>query len=568
MTALIINSSDEYVLPDSGDVTLKFWGIDVTPDQFKPYWTPLGSGAIDGGYEVVWQNANNTNAYGIWTTDANGSVLSYQFESGSDYSFQLLETVLNQDLNGDGVTGPVGTVIQVNGSTTLAQEANEYVLSHGSGTGTTLKYNGSDVVVDQFGADWTPIGAIQTASGYEVAWKFANSDLFSIWDTDGNGNVISYTRYLGEGAALRALEVTFGQDLNGDGHIGLHATNSVTTNSHSAPGVTEIDNLYYLNSGNDLGPTIKIQGENLVDGQYGSSWVPLAAVPTAGGYEVAWKYLGSNLYAIWNTDSNGNVISYTDYSGSDYGLQAAETTLRQDLNGDGVIGPVQTMIEVDGPTSLIQKANEYFLSNSDGTGTTLKYNGSDVTVGQLGSNWAPIGAEETSNGYVVVWKNSDSGIFDVWNTDRNGNKISEVQYLGQQYPFETLETQLHQDLNRDGQIGPVTTVIASNGSTTLTQEADEYFLNSETGAGPALAWSGFPVFAAEFGLWTPVAAAMTASGYEVAWRYGNSDLFSIWTTDNSGNCISYTHYNGSEPAFREIEVSFHKDLNDDGLLLG
>ena len=42
----------------------------------------------------------------------------------------------------------------------------------------------------QFGA-WTPIGAEQTASGYEVAWKIAGADQYAVWNTDSNGNYIS-----------------------------------------------------------------------------------------------------------------------------------------------------------------------------------------------------------------------------------------------------------------------------------------------------------------------------------------------------------------------------------------
>ena len=30
---------------------------------------------------------------------------------------------------------------------------------------------------------------------------------------------------------------------------------------------------------------------------------------TATGYEIAWKLTGTNEYAVWNTDSNGNYIS-------------------------------------------------------------------------------------------------------------------------------------------------------------------------------------------------------------------------------------------------------------------
>ena len=36
-----------------------------------------------------------------------------------------------------------------------------------------------------------PIGAEQTASGYEVAWKVPGADQYSVWNTDNNGNYLS-----------------------------------------------------------------------------------------------------------------------------------------------------------------------------------------------------------------------------------------------------------------------------------------------------------------------------------------------------------------------------------------
>ena len=50
-----------------------------------------------------------------------------------------------------------------------------------------LKYAGAAVVAGQFGG-WTPIGAEQTATGYEVAWKVAGADQYTVWNTDSSGN--------------------------------------------------------------------------------------------------------------------------------------------------------------------------------------------------------------------------------------------------------------------------------------------------------------------------------------------------------------------------------------------
>jgi hypothetical protein len=76
---------------------------------------------------------------------------------------------------------------------------------------------------DQFGGPWAPIGAEQTASGYEVAWKVTGADQFTVWNTDNSGNYVSsaFDVASGTSAALQSFETSFHQDLNGDGYIGL-----------------------------------------------------------------------------------------------------------------------------------------------------------------------------------------------------------------------------------------------------------------------------------------------------------------------------------------------------------
>jgi hypothetical protein len=69
---------------------------------------------------------------------------------------------------------------------------------------------------------WTPIGAVQTASGYDVAWEVPGADQYIVWSTDSSGNYSSSLTPIvsGTSTALESLEPVFGQDLNGDGVIG------------------------------------------------------------------------------------------------------------------------------------------------------------------------------------------------------------------------------------------------------------------------------------------------------------------------------------------------------------
>ena len=105
------------------------------------------------------------------------------------------------------------------------------------------------------------------------------------------------------------------------------------------------------------GVALSYAGTSVTGGEFGA-WTPIAATQTASGYDVAWQNTGTGQYTVWTTDSNGN---YTGnligaVSGNSYALESLESTFKQDLNGDGVIGLNPLVIQTDtssfGSTSL------------------------------------------------------------------------------------------------------------------------------------------------------------------------------------------------------------------------
>src|SRR5262249_31005313 len=70
----------------------------------------------------------------------------------------------------------------------------------------------------------------KTASGYQLAWKAGSADQYLIWTTDKNGNLVSMSGTLsGASSTIKSAEITFQQDLNGDGIIGSAAPASAKT---------------------------------------------------------------------------------------------------------------------------------------------------------------------------------------------------------------------------------------------------------------------------------------------------------------------------------------------------
>jgi serralysin len=451
-TSSIVSSQSTVAADGHSTTTLTVTVEDANHDLLSGVAVTLsasGSGNIFGSI------SGTTNANGVFTTTLASTLAQSEVITATENGVQ------------EQVTVNFGKVLQTDGTTELVQVGNDYFFENTStGTSVELQYDGAPVVVGQF-APWTPIGAIQTANGYEVALKFNGASYFSIWDTDSNGNYLSNTTTLsGSSPVLETFETSFHQDLNGDSVIGPPAGTTVIE-SYGSTSLVQVGNDYYFeNNSTGAGPELKMGGAAVTVGEY-SPWTFIGVEQTSTGYEVALQFTGSQYFSIWTTDSNGNYISNSgSLLGSSTALENLETSFHQDLNGDGVIGPpTGTVIEADGSTSLVQVGNNYFLDNiSTGAGPELTAGGTPVVVGQF-SPWTVIGAEQTSTGYEVALQFTGSQYFSIWTTDSNGNYISStVALLGSSTQLETYETSFHQDLNGDGIIGIPSGVSATSAS--------------------------------------------------------------------------------------------------------
>ncbi len=417
--------------------------------------------------------------------------------------------------------------------------------------------------------------------GYDVAWQEIGSSVFTIWSVDSNGNFISSigSNLAGNSAALENFETIFGQDLNGDGTIGPPPPPPPTTiQTDGTTTLVQSGNDYFLDvtGSNTLGPELK-QGGVAVGPEV---FEAVGAVQVAGGgYDVAWQEIGSSVFTIWSVDSNGNYISSigSNLAGNSAALENFETIFGQDLNGDSTIGPPPppppTTIQTDGTTTLVQSGNNYFLdvTGSNTLGPELKQGG--VAVGP--EVFKAVGAVQVAGGgYDVAWQEIGSSVFTIWSVDSNGNFISSIgsNLAGNSAALENFETIFGQDLNGDNTIGPPPppppTTIQTDGTTTLVQSGNDYFLDV-TGSntlGPELKQGGVAVGPEVF---KAVGAVQVAGGgYDVAWQEIGSSVFTIWSVDSNGNFISSigSDLAGNSAALENFETIFGQDLNGDGTI--
>ena len=462
----------------------------VTATQFPAGWTPVGAKETGDGYEVAW-SVPGKNEYEVWNTDGNGDYTSVAsgILSGASATLEAVEANF-----GDGTfpgAGPPASTTQIGTNGQLDEVGNLFELNPAGG-GPLLELEGSVVTSTQFPAHWTPVGAVQTGNGYEVAFGNGANE-YVVWNTDTNGDYTSAATGIlsGTSYALEELGVTFGENLNGDGTVEptmpTIATNSTTT-------LTEVANQFELNPvGGGTGPFLELNGSAVTNTQFPAGWTPVGAVRTATGYEVAFG-TGSNEYEVWNTDSNGNFTSaatgiLTGTSPTLEGVEANfdETSPSETFPGAGSPA-TPTTIATNGTTTLaeaevggVPHVGDVFELNpaGGGTGPLLELNGSVVTTGQFPADWTPVGAKETPTGYEVAFGapvpgQSSQNQYVVWNTDSNGDYTSAATGIlsGTSPALEAMEADFGETFPGAGPPASPgtpasTTVTGTNAATTL-----------------------------------------------------------------------------------------------------
>jgi serralysin len=490
----VVQIDDHYELKAVSSGTgplIELNGSPVTVGQFPAGWTPVGATETGDGYEIAW-SAPGANEYVVWNTDSNGDYTSAAtgILSGASPTLAAVEANFGETFTGSGPPAST-TMIATNGTTTLAQVGNLFELNPaGGGTGPLLELNGGVVTAGQFAAGWTPVGAMRTANGYEVAFSApvpgqSGEKQYVAWNTDSNGDYTSAPTGILSGAsyALEELEATFGEDLNGDGTVGPTMT---TIADNSATTLAEVANQFELNPvSGGTGPFLELNGSPVTAGQFVAGWTPVGATQTGNGYEVAFSapvpgQSGQKQYVVWNTDSNGDYTSAATgiLSGASPTLAAVEANFDETSPGETFPGagpPASTTtIATNGTTTLAQVGDLFELNPAGGgTGPLLELNGGVVTAGQFAAGWTPVGAMQMVNGYEVAFGSPVPGQpgqhqFVVWNTDGADDYTSAATGIlpGTSPMLEALEANFGEAFPGAGP-PPSTTVTTTNAATTL-----------------------------------------------------------------------------------------------------
>jgi hypothetical protein len=375
--------------------------------------------------------------------------------------------------------------------------------------------SGTFTLINVPGADTSSVSGVNASGVVVGTYISANSTVHGFVESNGSFKTIDppgsiFTSVVGVSDA--GVIVGNYQDSGNNQHGFVDTNGAITT--ISIPGATTTS-------------ITAIAADGEIVGNYADSSGNIHGFVDQGGVITTVDVPGATETNILGISASGEITGYYNDSSS---------------NQHGFVGtPGPNVIESFGSTRLVQVGANYDLDSiSSGTGPELQYQGAPVTVGQFGTD-VPIGAEQTSTGYDVAFKDSATGLYTVWTTDGSGNFISSVlaNVSGTSPALEIIETAFHQDLNGDGTIGLVGAVIESDGSTSLVEASTNYYLdNISSGTGPELKDGGTVVTAGHLGSWVPIGAEQTATGYDVALAIPGANEYTVWSTDSNGNYLS------------------------------
>ncbi|WP_028156581.1 M10 family metallopeptidase C-terminal domain-containing protein, partial [Bradyrhizobium japonicum] len=187
------------------------------------------------------------------------------------------------------------------GNDTIIGNAIANVLNGGAGNDTITGGGGNDTIIGGAGTDMTVYSG--NRANYAIAYS-AVTQTFTVVDQrsgspDGTDTVTGVESFQFADGTITSATLL--------GQVG-----PITIEAIGVTSLVQSAGNYYLNpSAGGTGPTLKLGGAGLTQGQLGA-WTPIGVEATSSGYEVAWKYGSSGSYAVWLTDSNGNYVSGND----------------------------------------------------------------------------------------------------------------------------------------------------------------------------------------------------------------------------------------------------------------
>ena len=203
----------------------------------------------------------------------------------------------------------------------------------------------------------------------------------------------------------------------------------------------------------------------------------------------------------------------------------------------------------------------------------ISKDGSQIYAGIYGSDWQVLAAEQVNGVNQLLWKNSAVNRLHVWSLDSSWNWQSSA---GWDEPTSTIGQELEADfgidLDGNGTVASPEQIIETTGSISLIASGSNRTYSAKSiaagAAAVAIMKDGVAIYKGIYGAdWTVLAAETVAVVNQLLWKHTSANRLHVWSLDSNWNWTASSGWDDPSSAEgQQLEVSFQKDLNGDGVI--
>jgi hypothetical protein len=352
--SLLPGSGNRWTVSSDGGITsqtLSWAGSPIAVgDTRLPGWTPVAAAVVDGVNSLLWTH-DSLGLAAVWSFDS-----AWNATGGSpavaiaSTAARDLETVFNNDLNGDRSIGSSFATIAAGNDFSLLRRNDDQTLAVASSRGSlaSLSWGGAPLKADDSRLPgWSALAAARLGSSNQLLWKQATTGNLVTWTFDDRWNPTGGTPIVAaDSDAAFSLETSFGLDANGDRSIGnpyntIAASSSAVLLRHSSTA-----RLAVRSNGATTTP-LSWGGSDLLDGDPRlTGWSALAAARLGNANQLLWKQAATGNLVTWTFDDRWNPTGGTPIvAGNSDDALSLEDGFGLDANDDGAIGEPLSPVE-------------------------------------------------------------------------------------------------------------------------------------------------------------------------------------------------------------------------------
>ena len=449
---------------------------------------PISIEIVDGIPGLLFENKNGN--LNLWTFDE-----EYSFELSKLINYQSskyfeIESLFSQDIDGDNKVGfSYSQPIEGEGSVYIVSDqiGNLYTQSLEQGfvvDTDPISYKG-DQISNGFFNGFTILGAEKINNINYLALLNKDNGL-KIYSADEEWNLLKSSFINSETNSYFQAEENFQQDFDGDGIIGYNFLTPFDNFGDIFLVKDQVDNIYSYegkvadSKKNPIiykGKQLNEKSQEFKIGSIFKNFDLLGAEKFNDQNHLALESVFSGDLAIWKLNDKWNYNSFekVKYQTKDYYFY--ESDFNQDFNGDQIIGLSYSNVETEGKVDLLlndQFGDAYVSSTLEDDPSmfsnsavfqkeAITYKGLNVSESDEFSIFGDslIAAETINSINKVAWKKSN-GDLTIWEMKNGWEFANTTNIEFQSYDYFKNEVNFNLDLNDDGNIGLVSTIVESD----------------------------------------------------------------------------------------------------------